>query len=527
MPDTTVEEIGQEVTLAEVQSELSAVKSNYAMLEENMADVLLALDNVGWEVVGEEIDTQEIPLDTIRKKSKTTRALLALNPIIKRGMAVRTAYIWGGGVEFVGLDAKGKFFKKATNQKYLLSPQAWGEMEAALGTDGNFFMLVDKGGIYKANADRAKLTRLPMEQIQGTVSDPENQEDIWFYRREWTTIVNSTSDESERKIEHIAYYPAIDYDVSNGRPSMIRGKQVVWTAAIAHNTVNKQLHWRWGVGDVTAVIFWAGAHKKFLEMSAQLVQAYSRFAFKATQPSRAGVNATATKVASQPSYNPQTGQYNEVGGTAVLGAGANLQAIGRTGGSVDFKAGTPLAGYVAAGLEVPLTELMADASDTNRSSAETLNGSTMKAMKTRQELHKRFFEQIFTYLGMEDVTLKFPPIESEPIHLLIQAIANALPLNALFPQEIRKMLLKAFDLDGTDKLPTEEELGLLLASNLQASKDAAKVAADAAKNPVAPPAPGVPGNAKVKKAPSNAPSYGDNTKRSAVGQHKYSAGKNG
>lgn len=528
MPDTSSEEVGQEIELAEVQRELSAVKSNFALFQENMADVVLALDNVGWDVVGEDINAQEIPLETIRNKAKVCRALLTINPIIKRGLAVRTAYIWGGGVEFVGLDLKSKFYKNATNQKYLFSPQAWGEMEAALGTDGNFALLVDKGGITKANPDKAKVQRIPLVQIVGTVANPENPEDIWFYRREWTTIVNSATEEAESKVEHIAYYPAIDYDMTNGKPRQIRGKQVIYTAALAVTQVNKQTGWRWGIGDITAVIFWAGAHKKFLEMCAQLVQAYSRFAFKATQPTRAGVNATATKVAQQPAYDPYSQGQSNVGDIAVMGTGANLQAI-RGGGSVDFKAGSPLAGYVAAGLEIPLTELMADATDANRSSAETLNSSTTRAMKTRQELHKRFFEQIFNYLGLEDVKLKFPPIEEEQILKQLQAIAAVLPLNVLSAKEVRKLVAKAFDVDNPDKLPTEEELGLLLAANHTAAKEAADIAKTAAENPAPVAAPAAGGAAKVKKAASNAPSYSDNSQRDTAkgGQHAATGGKNG
>lgn len=515
MPDTTVEEVSRDTELETLQNELSEAKYGMAMLEESLADVMLALDDVGYRTIGDEYAEAEISLDTVRNSAKSTRSLLVLNPIAKRGVAVRTAYIWGGGVEFKGLDAKGAFYKRSTNQKYLLTPQAWGEMEACLATDGNFFLLVDKGAVRTANADKAKVSRIPMNQIKGTVSDPDNAEDIWFYKREWNTVINSAAQDATTTKENIAYYPAIDYDESNGRPRQIRGEKVIWNAAIAHNAVNKQTGWRWGVGDLTAVIFWLGAHKKFLEMSAQLVQAYSRFAFKATQPTRAGINATAAKVAAQPAVNPYTGQPSDVGGTAVLSGGANLQAIGRTGGSVDFKAGTPLAGYVAAGLEIPLTELLSDATDANRSSAETLNNATNKAMVARQEQHKRFFEAIFAYLGIEGVTVNFPPIESEPIWRLIQALAGAIPLNMLSAKEMRALIVKAFDLAGaSDTPPTEEELGLLLASNTTAGKEAAALAKTQAENPA--PAPGQPAPTKPKSA---MPSYGDNSARTQQGNN--------
>lgn len=507
MSETTVIQETPDIPAVDYQAEAKEATAKLAMLEENMADVLLALDNIGWNVVGEDIDTTEIPLKTVINKSKTTRALMVLNPIAKRGVSVRTAYIWGGGVEFNDLKKDSAFYKNKTNQKYLLSPQAWAEMETALATDGNFFLLVNKGAVRSANTDKAKVTRIPLQQITGTVSDPDNAEDVWFYKREWTTTVNNTSINQEPK-PRVAYYPAIDYDVTNGRPRTIRGVKVEWTSALAHQAVNKQVGWRWGVGDLVAVIFWLGAHKKFLEMSAQLVQAYSRFAFKATQPTAAGAKATAVKVAEQPSYNPMTGQRNEVGGTAVLSGGANLQAIGRTGGSVDFSAGLPLAGYVAAGLEIPLTELLSDASNANRSSAETLNGATNKTMQARQEMHKRFFENIFSYLGYETVTVNFPPIESEQVLRVIQALASAKPLFSLTAKEMRKLVLKAFDMEGSAEAPSEEELGFLLEANLPVVEE-----------PVDP-------NAGEQQQSAD-PSYNDNSHRDEEGNHSYNQGNNG
>src|SRR6266566_1055757 len=86
--------------LEEVQAVNSALTNGMEILQENMADVVLALDNQGWNPLGEDLDMTEIPLQTIKKTSRTTRALLVINPLIKRGLSVRKAYIWGGGVEF-------------------------------------------------------------------------------------------------------------------------------------------------------------------------------------------------------------------------------------------------------------------------------------------------------------------------------------------------------------------------------------------------------------------------------------------
>jgi hypothetical protein len=112
------------------------------------------------------------------------------------------------------------------------------------------------------------------------------------------------------------------------------------------------------------------------------------------------------------------------------------------------------------------------------------------------------------------------------------ALVAAQPLNVLHAEEIREVVKIAFELDNDNKLPTEEELGLTNPSNTSAGKAEMENAKLAAQQPkVAPGAPGAagakPAAGKAKKPASAAPSYGDNSNRSAVGQHKYSQGRNG
>lgn len=503
--------------LSEVRAENVALASGLEILQENMADVVMALDNQGWNPLGEDLDMTEIPLHSIKKTARTTRALVAVNPLIKRGVSVRTAYIWGEEVDFKGLDLTDEWVKSPNAQRYLLSPAACAEMESCLATDGNFFLLVSKGGTFYSA--KKSIQRLPMAQITGTVSNPDNHEEIWFYRREWLRTINSAESDVMSEQRFIEYVPAIDYDImANGRPRQMRSYPVNYGSVIAHHAVNRQTGWKWGLPDILSVMFWAKAHKEFLENQATLVKAYSRFAFKATMPTRTGAQAVATKVAASPGRDPYTGDSNDVGATFVGAGGATLSSVGRTGGSVDFKAGLPLAGYVAAGLNVPLTELTADAADANRSSAETLGSSNEKIMQARQNEHKAFMESVLAYLGYT-VQVNFPPITMEAVYRQIQSIVQAAGLNLMSDEEVRDLLLKAFDIETTDGVPTEEQMkNLLLSITLAAEqakeqKAAAQQAADK--------------TAMGGKPDTNNPSYGDNSHRSDVGQHAYTGGNNG
>lgn len=529
---TTLSEIKQQAEIARLQEKSSVLENSLEILQENFADAMLRLDDVGWKPLGGDEDATEIRLETIKTIAQTTRGLVAINPLIKRGVAVRTTYIWGEGVKFEGIDEDDPILTSPTNKKFLFSPQAWGEIENAMATEGNLFVQVSKAGNGRRRLggdSTPKITRIPMREITGTVSNPENKEDIWFYKREWTQTEENYR--TGRTIEKamVAWFPATDYDLENGKPFTIANKPVVWGSAILHNTANKQIGWRWGAPDLMSVIFWTKAYKEFLENSATLVKAYSRFAFKVTAPTKSGVQAAATKVAALPTRNEMTGEVNHVGGTAVMGMGATMSTVGRTAGSVDFGAGLPLAAMVAAGLEIPLTALTADGGSSNRSAAETLETPTLKAMKARQQLWSGFFRRLFDYLGKENVKVIWGRVDVVDVQRLMTALTSAKDMNVLHAEEVRELIKIAFELDNDKKLPTEEELGLMNPSNTTAGKAEMENAKLAAQQPkVAPGAPAA-GGAKggAKKPASAAPSYGDNSNRKAVGQHKYSQGRNG
>lgn len=519
---TEVSETAQDAgTLEEQYDDLSW---KYSALQESMADVVLALDNIGWNLIGTRDDYTRIPLQTVRNTAMTTRALLAINPLIKRGIAIRCSYVFGEGVTFKGIPETDPLLKSKVAKKFLFSRSAQFENERLQGTDGQIFILL------QGTPEKPKPIRVPMKQIVGVVTDPDNEEDVWFYRREWTTVVWDEDSSQNKESTNIVYYPADDYDEDeNGAPARMQGYPVNWDARILHGAVNKQEGWVWGTPDLMPVIFWSDAYKQFLENSATLVKAYSRFAFKVTADQRGAQTAAATKVAAQPARDPLTGRVENVGGTAVMNAGTTLQTIGRTGGSVDFKAGEPLAAMVAAGLEIPLTMLTSDGGSANRSSAETLDTPTIKAMEARQAFWGDIYTRVFEFYGHEGVEVVFEDIDSEAAYRQVQAIAQAALLNVLSAKEIRAALIQAFDMDDADPeaLPTKDELGnMILQLNMAA--DQSLQAKQAVQNDAAAGAgPSTQGTAAGGKPDYANKSNGDNSHREDVGQHSYSGGKNG
>lgn len=503
----STEQTLEEVSTGSTDHRLEQALWQVETLQESLADIVLAIDDRGWRPMGDDTDVNEIPLKTVKDTALITRGLLASNPIIKRGVAVRTSYVHGQGCEFEGIGENDPLIKNVKNYKWFFSSQADSENESLLSTDGNMFTLMTRGrGRGKGNGT---LERIPMRQIAGTVSNPDNPEDIWFYKRVWEAeSVNYRTEDTQKKNKQ-AYYPADDYDPAvNGRPATIAGVKVVWESAILHTFVNRQVGWKWGVPDLMTVIWWSKAYKEFLETMQTLTKAYARFAWKVTASTPAGVNSVGAKVAQQPTRDPYTGQARDVGATAGLTSNMNLQSVGRSSNSVDFGAGLPLAAMVAAGLEIPLTTLTSDAGSANRSAGETLSEPTIKAMEMRQKVWTNFYERVFSYFG-KTVKVVWPKIESEPTLKRVQAITSAMSANVLHDQEVRDYLVAALGIDNKNELPTEEELGLMILEMKKQQEQQEKAASE-----------------KAKLASAN-PSYGDHQNRDIEGARQYEPGTYG
>lgn len=479
------------------------------LLENALADMMLKIEDIGWQKLSgfDMGDEEELSKDTLDEVSAALRAMLVINPLVKRGINMRAQYVHGKGVEFRGVDEKHELFKSRKNKMYLFSDEARAENERCLATDGNFFVLATgtlngRKTRHRKNGSSgpAEVQRIPATQIKGIVTNPDDSEDVWFYRREWVrkTTTSTGKPKAENKVEYI---PSDLYDVSRGKPMRLNDKPVNWRGVLIDMKVNRQVGWRWGTPDGMSVIFWAKAHKEFLEDQAKLVKALSRFAFKATAPTPGAVQNVAAKVAqaANSSYKEDIGQ------TAVMTAGANLQPLGRTSGSVDFSAGLPLASYVAAGLEIPLTDLISDSSLSNRSAAETLSESKLAAMQARQNAWKEFYSRLFSYWGNEDVETVFPDIEDGDRLRAIQAIQAATSMNVLSAEEVRKLVLYILGLETDEGMPDEEALGNLI---LAMQKEQEQAQSDAER-------------ALEKQSD---PSYGANSTRNAIGQHEYTAG---
>lgn len=368
-------------------------------LEESMLQVSDAFDSIGWSPLPEK-ESQEIPLKTVKKIASVARAVTSVNPFVKRGVNARIQYVWGKGVNFDGVDSIQDTIDNT--RRKLFSTQAYEELERVLATDGNAFtaLPIDPEGTDTQGFPFTPF-RIKLDEVVNAISNPNDYEDIWYYKRSYT-IYTTQSDGSQKEKEVTKYYASLNYyrDLQKrgkSLPKRYADAGVEQNYVIHHLAVNKQVGWRWGLPDVTSVLFWAKAYKEYLEDNASLVKAYSRLAWSIKSPG--ATNGVGAQIMAPPTRDPVTGENRSVGGAAAYGPGFEVSPIAATGSSVDFTKGAPLAAAIAAGLEVSVVVITSDVNQGSNATAQSLDLPTLKAMESRQKLHTDRFLDILEFFG--------------------------------------------------------------------------------------------------------------------------------
>jgi hypothetical protein len=401
--DLDVERNNNEVLTGEL-----ARTAGVAVLE-SVADLTTALYEPGWIRYAAAVE-QEFAPEALTQMRAICRLMAIKNPLIKRGLGLRSAYVHGQGVE-VTARANGsepgeqdvqaiieRFWTDESNARTVTGAAAQNRLEHALGTDGELFLAL----FTLPTTGDVQVRVVLADEIVEIISDPEDRSQPQFYRRRWTqaAIDPATGRTDVRQMERL--YPALGYRPKS-RPAQFGPIEVAWDSPILHVDVNRPEGWTRGLPDAYAAVDWARAYKVFLEDWATLVKALSRFAFRLTAKGSQRAQAK-TKLAAAPPRDPATGLAQDVGATAILPQDAALEAIPKTGATIDSESGRPIAAMVAAALGVPVTMLLGDPGTTGaRATAETLDRPTELEMGQRRELWASVYQRIIRHVITESV----------------------------------------------------------------------------------------------------------------------------
>lgn len=407
-PIRRITETVRDRIVAPVREQLGIERAENERLAESMADLERALHDPGWQRFAD-LAEQEFTVDGLRQLRRICLLFSIKNPLIKRGLALRAAYVWGQGVE-IAARANGKegneqdvqglvdrFLNDPGNVRAFTGAQARVECEHALGVDGELFLAL----FTNPRTGRVQVRTIPADEITDIICNPEDASEPWYYHRRWVET-SHTPDGATVTQPREALYPSVDYRPRR-QPRSYAGLPVQRSAPMVHVAVNKPRHWRRGIPDAYASLDWARAYKIFLEDWATVVKALSRFSWRLSSKGAARQQAR-EKLAAKPPVDPTTGKAQDAGSTAVTSPDAALEAIPKSGATIDSDSGRPLAAMVAAGLGVPVTMLLGDPGTTGaRATAETLNQPTKLEFAQRRDLWTSVIKRILDHVITEAV----------------------------------------------------------------------------------------------------------------------------
>ncbi|UXN31002.1 hypothetical protein [Glutamicibacter sp. M10] len=361
-------------------------------LTESMAQLSLAREDAGWERIMQD-GQRELTSEARRRNAELCRIFAIANPLIKRGLELRAAYVFGQGV---GTTATGDqvndivqtWLDDAEVREVFAGPQAQARNELALGTDGNVFFALFTNPL----TGRVKPRVIQFEEIQEQVTDPEDSLTVRYYKRVYNRRT-TTGDEQEI----VTYHPRYDYRPQIRqrfyRPAGSNEQhEIVWDAPIYHVKVNALTGWQYGIGDAYAAIPWARGYKEFLESWAVMMNALSKIVWQ-----RVGKSGKRTAANARRELEKIPGMT--AGGSVNATDDTKLEAIPKTGATIDSESAKPLAAMVATALGIPVTMLLADPGQTGaRAVAETLDKPTELTMQGRQDVWREARRQILGYV---------------------------------------------------------------------------------------------------------------------------------
>lgn len=469
-------------------------------------------EDAGWSRIGQETEKDLTP-EGRKRSAQMCRVMAIANPLVARAIAVRTGYVHGaGGIGVVAADGKETgtqdvnsvvqaFLDDRGNRAAFTGAQAHEELEKQLSTDGNMYTILfadPKTGFVRVR------TLDPLE-VTDILMNPEDASEPWFYRRDYveTTIGERTAKVTTR--QKTTWYPALNYDPTRKFP-VIDGEPVDWSASVYHTAVNRT--GKFGLGDAHPALPWARAYTSFLDDWAKLMKSLARIAWRMS-----GKKSGAQQMRSQ------LNSLTEAGGVAGMDAGTQLEAVPKTGATMDAESGRPLATMVAAAFGIPVTTLMSDPGQTGaRAVAETLNQPTRLTMQGRRDVWTETYRAILNHvidqavlapqgplkggvqidpytqqrevsLGSDEdrtITFTWPELDDTPIDQLVKAITDADATGKLPPLETMRLLLRALGVRDVDEILDQftDDAGNFIDPNVSAG-DAAVDAYNRGEDPAA------------------------------------------
>ncbi len=360
-------------------------------LQERLAELELALEDVGWMRIAYGDDAQQFSREALGKISYLSRIMYLKNPLINRGVTVKRNYVWGQDVQVKSKDPDidkiiQQFWKDRKNKQELTGHSAQTTKETDLECDGNVFLIFFVDAL---NTGRVQVRSIPFSQIIDIITNPDDAKENWFYVREWIDA---------KGVAHKAYYPDWNY-LPDNQSSEKDSIPIMWKSPVMHKKIGGFSDWKFGISEVYSALDWAKAYKEFLEDWATITRSYARFAWKAS--TKGGTAArTAIKNKFQTNITEGSGIVNKPpapGSIAITDATTDMQPIKTSGATTSPEDGRRILLMVAAAVGLPET-FFGDVSVGTLATATSLDRPTELTMLDRQAFWRETLTDVLNFV---------------------------------------------------------------------------------------------------------------------------------
>ena len=475
--------------LSDLRETYRQERDTNALLVERLAELEFALEDANYMRLAAE-GSRDFSRDGLRRISRQARIYWIKNPLILRGVKLKTSFVFGQGLNLQAKDPAVNevvqaFWMDPANQACLTSQQALIEQEDNLQLEANAFFAL----FTHPATGRVRVRSLPFDEIEETISDPDDALAVWYYRRDFTRKVFDLTSGTHREEQVTEYHPDWRYRPA-AKPDTIGGKPVRWDAPVYHVAVNRLPGMRWGVSEVYAALDWARSYKEFLENWASIVAAYARFAWQAkTKGGASAVAAVKSRLQVTSNGNGAGADTNPPPATAstfVSNSGVSLEPVRTAGATTSAEDGRRLLLMVCAALGV-YEHYLGDPATGNLATAKAMERPMELMFLTRRMLWADVLTAILMYaveqaalapggalsgtlttneygepvvdLGELDthIAIEFPPLLDKDTEASVRAIISAATLDGKSPQGLdlkttTQMLLQVLGRDDVDEM---------------------------------------------------------------------------
>ncbi len=392
-PEAREERENQELMQGILKDELDKV-------QENLADLEIALDDVGWrEMHNLANNAWNWKRPSLKKMMDLSRRMYLKNPLMRRSVNVMGLYVWAQGVKIKADDplvqeVMNDFFDHPKNMAVLTSVPAWEARDNEQSITGNTFLAL----WYSEETGGCRVRVLPVDQIDWIVTDPEDSKCPWYYKRVW-----SDGDGIKTK-----YYPDINYNPDEKPDTLSDGNPVQWDAPVYHLKTGGLADMLFGMPELYSVFDWLISYRGLLENWATIIKAYSRMAMKLTGlAGKKGIAAAKNKMNTAITQGNlrDTNAPNNTAGWMAMSGGADISAIKTAGATTSAEEGRPLKLMIAAGAGLPET-FYGDSDVGNQATSTTLDRPTELKMVARQKMWMTVIQAIVDFLMLKSAQAK-------------------------------------------------------------------------------------------------------------------------